>query len=197
MQYRTVRGYEFGEVTSAMQKAIRRGDARLAGYWAMELFGSGYHAYAWRRLLTISAEDCWGILTKEIWALRQAFLEINRHGSRDKTHGRLFLAKAVLLLAQAKKCRDADHLANLVYDPRAIDDETLERELAEARKHHEPIPEYAFDCHTARGRKAGKTKRDFFVDEFEALENRQPGLFDDDLDRLRQDSKDCSARKRH
>ncbi len=71
MRYRTVRGYDLGEVVSAMQKAIRRGDARLAGYWAIELFESGYHGYAWRRLLTISAEDCWGILTQEIWTLWQ------------------------------------------------------------------------------------------------------------------------------
>ena len=41
-----------------MQKAIRRSDARLAGYWALELWESGFGQYVWRRLLTISAEDC-------------------------------------------------------------------------------------------------------------------------------------------
>ena len=46
MQYRTVRGYELGDVVWAMQKAIRRGDAQLAGYWAMGLFESGFHPYA-------------------------------------------------------------------------------------------------------------------------------------------------------
>ena len=34
----TRRGYEFGEVPSAMQKAIRRADAKFAGYWALELW---------------------------------------------------------------------------------------------------------------------------------------------------------------
>jgi replication-associated recombination protein RarA len=58
MQYRTVGGCEFGGVTLAMQQAVRRGNAGLGGYWTIELFESGYHAYAWRRLLTISAEDC-------------------------------------------------------------------------------------------------------------------------------------------
>ena len=37
MQLRTARGYNFGEVSSAMQKAIRRADVKLAGYWALEL----------------------------------------------------------------------------------------------------------------------------------------------------------------
>jgi replication-associated recombination protein RarA len=56
----TKRGYSFPAVSSAMQKAIRRGDAKLAGYWALELWASGYGQYVWRRLLTVSAEDCWG-----------------------------------------------------------------------------------------------------------------------------------------
>ena len=49
---------EFGEVSSAMQKAIRRADAKLAGYWALELWESGFGQYVWRRLLTVSAEVC-------------------------------------------------------------------------------------------------------------------------------------------
>ena len=57
---RTIRGCDLLEVASAMQKAIRRGDARLAGYWAIEIFESAYHGYASRRSMTISAGDCWG-----------------------------------------------------------------------------------------------------------------------------------------
>jgi hypothetical protein len=38
----TIRGYSFPAVSSAMQKAIRRGDAKLAGYWALELWASGF-----------------------------------------------------------------------------------------------------------------------------------------------------------
>lgn len=32
MRLRTIRGYDFGEVSSAMQKAIRRGETQYAGY---------------------------------------------------------------------------------------------------------------------------------------------------------------------
>jgi hypothetical protein len=40
MQLRALRSYNFSVVSSAMQKAIRRGDAALAGYWALELWSS-------------------------------------------------------------------------------------------------------------------------------------------------------------
>ena len=43
----------------------------------------------------------------------------------------------------------------------------------------EPIPYYAFDCHTLKGKRKGKTKADFFREEQRALEPFQPGLFDD------------------
>ena len=42
MILRTVSGYDFFEVSSAMQKAIRRGDARVAGFFALELWHSNY-----------------------------------------------------------------------------------------------------------------------------------------------------------
>ena len=172
----TVRGYLLLEVASALQKAIRRSDARLAGYWAIELFESGYQQYLWRRLLTISAEDCWGVITQEIEALQRAWALI--HKSKPGG-GRIFGAEATILLCQARKCRDADHLTNLVYDPKKIDDSTLEVSLNEARTQPEAIPSYAFDCHTQKGKRAGKTKQEFFRDEFKALKPREAGLFDD------------------
>jgi replication-associated recombination protein RarA len=175
----TVRGYALLEVSSALQKAIRRGDAKRAGYWAVELFESGYQQYLWRRLLTISAEDCWGVITHEIEALHRSWVVIHRQKAGA---GRIFAAKAVILLTQARKCRDADHLTNLVYDPKKIPDKQLEADLDEARKHPEVIPDYAFDCHTKKGRTAGKTKQEFFREEFKALKPRERGLFDDLVD---------------
>jgi len=182
-ELKTVRGYVLGEVASALQKAIRRADARLAGYWTIELFESGYREYLWRRLLTISAEDCWGLITFEIEALYRSWQVIDR---QKKGAGRIFVAKAAILLAQARKCRDADHLTNLVYDPARIDPKALEESLEEARKGPlEAIPDYALDCHTSEGRRAGKTRRDFFKDEYRALKPRQMGLFDKDAEELR------------
>lgn len=176
---RTKQGYDFYEVASAMQKAIRRGDARVAGFFALELYHSGFWKYVWKRLFTISAEDCFGIITNEVLALFEGFSLVN-DGRKDMDKGRIFISKAVILLCEVKKSRDADHLQNLVYDgKRVTDDEIatfLEETIGEERIE---IPEYTFDCHTKKGKRRGKTKAEFFIEEFEALKNRQPGLFDE------------------
>lgn len=174
---RTVHGYDFYEVSSCLQKSIRRGDARLAGYMALELWSSNFVSYLWKRLFTISAEDCWGILTKEIEALWQGYQLVN--DKTDKPKGRIFISKAVLLLCSAKKCRDADHLSNFVYDRMdGLTPELLEKELSECKEYVE-LPNYIYDVHTMTGKKMGKTKEQFFKEEYEALQPRQLGLFDD------------------
>ena len=89
MRFLTKRGYEFGEVSSAMQKAIRRGDTPLAGYWALELWASGYGNYVWKRLLTVSAEDCWGILTQEVKALHDGYALVNATVPAKQAKGRI------------------------------------------------------------------------------------------------------------
>jgi hypothetical protein len=80
-----------------MQKAIRRGDAKLAGYWALELWASGFGQYVWRRLLTVSAEDCWGILTAEVKALHDSYTEINRTTSAKKPKGSMGGVRTLLI----------------------------------------------------------------------------------------------------
>jgi replication-associated recombination protein RarA len=174
----TKRGYDFGEVSSAMQKAIRRGDTRLAGYWALELWASGYGNYVWKRLLTVSAEDVWGLITGEIKALHDSYAFVNKTVPSKQPKGRIFISKAVILLCAARKSRDADHLQNIVYDALAgIDADHLAADLLKAGK--EKVPDYAFDCHTLKGKRKGKTKADFFREEQNALKPFQPGLFDD------------------
>lgn len=173
MIIRTVRGYDFFEVSSAMQKAIRRADTAVAGYFALELWTSGYRDYVWKRLYTISAEDCYGLITSEIEALWQGHELVNKFSKEPK--GRIFVSKAVILLCYCRKCRDADHLQNFIYDKNMINaDEWLE----DVRRNPLPIPPYTFDVHTRRGKKMGRTKEEFFREEYEALNPRERGLFD-------------------
>ena len=174
----TKRGYNLFEVVSCLQKAIRRGDTALAGYMAVELFESGFDQYCWKRLLTVSAEDCAGIITQEIRALYDSFLQVNEGAKRRR--GRIFISKAVIVLCQARKCRDADHLQNFVYDRQMIDAERLAAAVAETRSNPENVelPEYTFDVHTRRGRMNGRTKAEFFQTEFAALLPREQGEFD-------------------
>ena len=173
-ELRTVNGYDFYEVASAMQKAIRRGDAKVAGFFALELWHSGYRDYVWKRLFTISAEDCYGLITSEIEALWQGHELVNKKAKNPK--GRIFVSKAVILLCEVRKSRDADHLQNLIYDRKDVD---VEKWIEDVRKEPIQIPEYTYDIHTRKGKMMGRTKAEFFKEEFYALKPRQPGLFDD------------------
>ena len=181
----TARGYNLFDVASALQKSIRRGKADTAVYFALELYASGYWQYVWKRLLVISAEDCAGCITQEVKALYDAFLTVNKSNKKmDKPEGRLFLSKAAILLARAYKCRDADHGIIFLYDRQKLTDEEVLaflRELKPQEKLRE-IPDYAYDCHTAKGRAAGKTKEDFLKSEAAALKPRVQGLFDGFID---------------
>ena len=104
-QMLTRTGKSFWEVTSAMQNSIRKGDYEIAGYCLWELLPQ-YTPYLRKRLLVISAEDCYGVITKEILALT----EIGDEAS---------LTKALALLCAAKKNRDADYfVCNLMYADR-------------------------------------------------------------------------------
>lgn len=177
-ELKTQRGYDFYEVASALQKSIRRGDTKVAGYFALELFPR-YSNYCWKRLLTISAEDCYGIITKEIKALYDSFEIINKGNKSDNLKGRVFISKAVILLCEAKHNRDADLLSNYIYDKKQlINDEDLEKYFEEVRKENVQMPEYVYDVHTLKGKMMGKTKRDFFIEEENALANKQMSIFD-------------------
>lgn len=99
---------------------------------------------------------------------------VNKNKSEPK--GRIFVSKAVILLCQSKKNRDADHLQNFVYERSDID---IEKWFGDVRQYPIPIPHYTYDVHTRKGKKHGRTKEEFFREEYEALRPRIPGLFDD------------------
>lgn len=102
-QMLTRTGLSFWEVTSAMQNSIRKGDYEIAGFCLWELLPQ-YTPYLRKRLLVISAEDCYGVITKEILNL----CEIGTEKS---------LTDAVNLLCKAKKNRDADYfVCNLMFN---------------------------------------------------------------------------------
>lgn len=179
----TKNGYNLFEMSSMIQKAIRRCDIPHAAYAANEM-SVKYRAYLWKRLLTVSAEDCYGIMTKEIMALKEADDYVNQRNKPGETND-LFIAKAVVLLCMAKKNRDADYVAcNFMWGDQPLSDAEYEAFV----DYHEverlkavsqfDVPDYVFDVHTRRGRRNGATQMDFFREENEALEPRQMNLFD-------------------
>jgi replication-associated recombination protein RarA len=136
----SVGGYKLGEVASALQKSIRRGLELDALFWATELDLSGYGEYCWKRLRIITSEDV-GLAEPILPAVIQALYEAwsDQKKKKDERHGpeRLFLVHAVIILARAKKSRMVDHALIVFY---------------EASRQKRPVPDYALDKHTARGR---------------------------------------------
>lgn len=106
----TRNGYNIYDMSSMLQKAIRRCDVEHAGFAAWELY-ENYNDYLWRRLLVVSCEDCYGIITKEIMALKQADEFINKKRKKSEKDP-IALAKAITLLCYARKNRDACYVAN-------------------------------------------------------------------------------------
>lgn len=183
MQLLTRNGHNMYDMASMMQKAIRRGLIREASYAAYELYG-GYYNYCWKRLLIISAEDCYGIMTKEIIALKLADDEVNK-GKKGYDREYIFLAKAVVLLCMAKKNRDGCYVAcNFMDSDRVMTEEELAKigfpNPEEMKKLEDrDIPDWVFDVHTLRGKhQLKRTELDMIVDEEKALEPHQYNLFD-------------------
>ena len=136
---------------------------------------SNYGEYVWKRLQTVSAEDCWGIVTGEVRSLYECWKQYRK--KTDPKPARIYVSKAVILLCTvAKHNRDADLLQNMVYDAKGISDEAVAQALKEAEECREEIPDYAIDCHTEKGRRQGKTKKDFWGEEQLALFNKHPSV---------------------
>jgi len=135
----TQKGYDFFEVTSALQKSIRRGKEHEALYWAMELLPR-YEFYLWRRLKIISSEDI-GIANPQaiilVQILSEQYFELRKRGDMGCL---LMVANAILFLCRSKKTRLADHLICAMIQ---------EREQGILRME---IPDYALDMHTRSGK---------------------------------------------
>lgn len=170
MDLYTKNGHDLRLVVSCLQKAIRRGDVKLAGYCANEMFGR-YNQYLWRRLLVISAEDCGDCVTKELMALMEAedVCNKNRKGyDREK----IFVSKAIILLCKARHNRDADFFCcELMQSEEIVNIEDGE---------FNGFPEYVFDVRTARGRARGETITTFVEKEQAELANKAEGYFDNE-----------------
>lgn len=172
-------GYDFYVMSSMLQKAIRRSDIDHAAFAAKELRGK-HLTYLWKRLLVISAEDCYGIITKEIIALKQAE-DFVRGTKKGYDVDPIFLGKAILLLCMARKNRDACYVCcNFMLDDRTLDPSEIPGELDvdEAQLGVDGIPDWVFDIHTREGWRRGKTDIDMIIDEQNALKPHQNSLFD-------------------
>lgn len=139
---RLIDGYEFDEVSSALNKAIRRNDEYSACFWGYVICQSNFGAYLWRRLLVITSEDIGNADVQAsllLHALRTGWETMHKH-TKEPTAAKLALVfQMIQYLCNAQKVRDIDSLRNLIWK-RYERGERLE------------IPTLALDPHCARGR---------------------------------------------
>jgi replication-associated recombination protein RarA len=151
-QRKTVGGYLCEEVTSAMQKCIRRGLEEHALFWATELDLSGFGEYVWKRLKIIASEDI-GVAESaaaaQIRALYGNWTEQRKKEDTKHAPERLFLVHAVMVLCRAYKSRAVDNALIVFY---------------EGKRPRLPIPDFALDRHTQRGRRLKRDWEHFFTE---------------------------------
>ncbi len=141
-ELRLIGDYSFDEVTSAMQKMIRRNKEYEACWWAYILHDSGYYKYVWRRLMIIASEDIGNgnhMAVVVVNALRQNYEATIDSKTRLGGNGMLFIFQAVMYLCSSEKLREVDTLANLVI-----------KEFKDGKRLE--IPEVAIDPHTVTGK---------------------------------------------
>lgn len=185
-QLETLSGHKLSIIASALQKAIRRGNIRLALYCGWEMAGGGYHKYVWRRLATIASEDIHDPVEGYVIDCKKAF-DLSRETRDDKWAGSVNIGKAILLMCRAQKSRDTDNAKLLFNEDQLIDesDPDVEDILKESAGSDLEIPDYVYDVHTEEGRRQGETKEDFYHEEEDALDPKaQQTLFDDAPDEV-------------
>ena len=179
---RTPGDYAFGEVVSALQKAIRAGDARQAAHWAMEIEACGPNArkHLWNRLKVIVSEDIGPTNEGNAVAVLVGVLAHNYFDAwrRKNDSYRLFLMHAIIAMVSASKTRICDDMAICVYQQSEPLDIGGIEELADSyaqvsgdqdysicqdiescvgrNPDRYDIPDNALDKHTARGRRMGR-----------------------------------------
>ena len=146
----TVGGYPIDEVSSSLQKCVRRSDLDGALFWCSELDLTGYSAYAWKRLLIVCSEDV-GISDPLLPAVIRALYEnwktlTARKDTRHRPE-RLSLLHAVTLLCRASKSRLVDNACTVFYS---------------GPREQREVEDHCLDKHTTRGRQMGRGFRHFF-----------------------------------
>jgi hypothetical protein len=165
-EHETNGGYNRYDVSSLLQKAVRRSDERVSAWAAWELARSGYAWHLWDRLNLYVVEDLRAGQDVALLVERYEHLATDRW-EPDSWEGRLCAIHAALACARARSSREAanaDECFRRIADVRA--------EAAEANE--EPSVDFPvgdlepggrfdviFDQHTGEGARRGRGTRFF------------------------------------
>jgi replication-associated recombination protein RarA len=144
-QILTRKNYDFYECASALQKSVRRGIEKDALFFGMELYGSGYSKYLWKRIFIMVSEDV-GLANPDLPQRIQAlYANWQIIAEKNVNDGTLPIIHAIVELCRSKKSRMLDHA----------------KVWALFTDYRPEVPDYALDTHTRRGKRMGRNL-DFF-----------------------------------
>lgn len=148
-QLLTKHGYDFFEVASAFQKAIRRGIEEDALFWGIELYESKYAKYAWKRMVIMASEDV-GLgepsCIVQIMALKNSYDFLTE--CKDYGAIKLPFTQAIICLVRSRKSRYIDHAITVHW--------------YKNEKERRAFNDYVFDKHTRRGKSMGRDLYHFY-----------------------------------
>lgn len=159
-------GYSRYEVSSLLQKAVRRSDEEIAAWAAWELARSGYAWNLWDRLNLYVVEDLRAGSTVALTIERYEELATERW-EPDEWRGRLCAIHAALAAARATSTREASNADE--YFRRVAEVRAEARERGEDPPHDFPVGDLEpggtydaiFDGHTGAGSRLGRDTRFF------------------------------------
>ncbi|WP_101297191.1 hypothetical protein [Halegenticoccus soli] len=159
-------GYNRYDVSSLLQKAIRRGDEEVAAWAAWELARSGYGWNLWDRLNLYVVEDLRAGEDAALLVERYEELATERW-SMDSWKGRLCAIQAALTVARATASREAANADE--YFRKVADVRAEARERGTEPSHDFPVGDLEpsgrydviFDGHTGEGSRMGRGKEFF------------------------------------
>jgi hypothetical protein len=166
-RFQTDARYNIFDVSSCLQKSIRRSDEEVAAWTAWELVRSGYESMFWKRILTIatedvSVEDDVTTQVRTLYRLGTGQEDATSGWSGNEERGRVCAIRAALMCAQAESSRLSDYMNNTF--ERIADERVTAAEEGRETRYDFPAGELnpdgqydaVFDMHTSIG--SGKNR---------------------------------------
>ncbi|NHX35104.1 MULTISPECIES: hypothetical protein [Halolamina] len=166
-RFQTDARYNIFDVSSLLQKSVRRSDKEASAWAAWELVRSGYDNMFWKRILTIATEDTSieSDVTSQVRSLYQlgtGQVDVVDSWSAENERGRVCALRAAVVCAQAQSSRLCDYLNNTF--ERIAEERVTAAEEGREPRYDFPVGELnpdgqhdvAFDMHTSIG--SGKNR---------------------------------------
>lgn len=169
--------YEY-KISTIIRDSIRNNDMEAIGR-AVSILRKSSRKLLWKTMFAI-ALDNGGYLAKEMIGLFLADLKINGKRPIEKKD-EIFISKAVMLLCYEQQQMFEHLISQPIVEPTEFVnwDGVDVLSIMDCNLKDGIVPEWVYDCHTLKGKKAGKTDWQMNIVEQAALNPLKRAFFDD------------------